>query len=224
MDYFLKKYLIVGLILLLSESPLLAQREKVSKLRVSAKSGVSMGRWIYDKGLSDAKDGYHQGYDRSHLALYVPVGIHINYNWNKWSLGTAIGLSWLSDDELISSTSRPIVPREYFITDGSNIRFTTYSLVAERLIVDLPRYSLRASVFLGTFRSRQHHPREAFFGRHYLLDLGLSNQIYLSKDWFILIQPLFKRKHIATVDSPFPGESHDIITFGLDFGFGVDIF
>ena len=183
-----------------------------------------MGRWIYDKGQSEDVGGFHQGYDRTHLAIYVPIGAQINYDWKKWSIGLMASISWLGDDELVSSTTRVIVPREYFITDGSNIRFQNYGLMLERSIIDRPRYRLRASGFVGSFRSEQDHPREEFFDRHYFIDLGFSNEIYLSKNWFILLRPVFKRKLISTKDSPFRGESHEIISFGLDYGFGFRIF
>jgi hypothetical protein len=200
------------------------QNSDTPTLSISFQSGLSMGRWIYDKGMSEPRGGYHQGYDRTHLAVYVPLGLQLTYNWKGWSLGTAASISWLSDDELIASNSKPLVPREYFITDGSSIAFRNLSLVLERTLLDYPRYKLRAAIYLGTFRSQQDHPRERFFGRHYLLDLGLDNQIYVGRDWFILVRPAFKRKHISTVDSIFPGESHEIITFGIDYGFGVNIF
>ena len=182
-----------------------------------------MGRWIYDKGLSDPANGFHQGYDRTHLAPYIPIGIQIAYQWKKWSIGAAASISWLGDDELISSTTRIIVPREYFITDGSNIKFDNYMVYLERTLLDRPKYKMKATVFTGTFRSEQDHPREEFFGRHFILDLGLSNELYISKNWFILIRPIFKRKFIGTRNSPFEGESHEIISFGIDYGFGFNI-
>ena len=199
------------------------QNAETSAIRVGFNSGFSMGRWIYDKGLTEPSGGFHQGYDRTHLAVYVPIAAQINYDWKKWSIGATASISWLGDDELVSSTTRVIVPREYFITDGSNISFQSYGLMLERSIIDRPKYRLRASGFVGTFRSEQDHPREEFFDRHYFIDLGFSNEFYVSKSWFIMVRPIFKRKLISTKESPFIGESHEIISFGFDYGFGFRI-
>ncbi|MEM6803703.1 MAG: hypothetical protein AAF696_20025 [Bacteroidota bacterium] len=210
-------------ILLLLMLPSLAQSPN-SQLQFSFFSGASMGRWMYDKGLSDPVDGFHQGYDRTHLAPYVPIGLQVSYRWKKWTIGAAASISWLGDDELISSTTRIIVPREYFITDGSDIRFSNYMLFLERTLIDRSRYKLKAAIFTGSFRSVQDHPRKDLFTGRYILDLGLTNEIYVSENWFILIRPVYKRKHIGTKDSPFIGESHEIISFGIDYGFGFNIF
>jgi len=218
------KHLSIPLLFSLSGLLGIAQEAQLKKFNVSAKSGISMGRWVYDKGLSELDGGFHQGYDRSHLAVYIPLGVEVTYQWKKWGVGVAANLGWLSDDELISSTSKPLVPREYFLTDGSAISFTTLNLMLGRTLIDLPRYKLQARMYFGTFQSQQDHPRKDFFGRHYLLDFGLDNEISLNKQWFILLRPIFKRKFIGTRNSPFPGESHEIITFGLDYGFGVYLF
>lgn len=201
-----------------------AQTESQKKLSLTFQSGINMGRWIYDKGLSEPSGGFHQGYDRTHLALYIPIGIQAGYNWKKWTLGISGSISWLSDDELISSTSKPLVPREYFITDGSDIQFSNLSIFLERIILDRPKYKMEAVIYGGTFRSVQSHQRETFFGTHYIFDMGINNQFYISKDWYIILRPTFKRKFITTKDSPFIGESHEIITFGLDYGFGFNLF
>ncbi|MDW3649020.1 MAG: hypothetical protein R8P61_18260 [Bacteroidia bacterium] len=212
------------LILCCCSLEIFAQNSESSAIRIGFNSGISMGRWIYDKGQSEDVGGFHQGYDRSHLAIYVPIGAQINYDWKKWSIGIMGNISWLADDELVSSTTRVIVPREYFITDGSNIKFENYGFLLERSIIDRARYRLRASAFLGSFRSEQDHPREEFFDLHYFIDLGLTNELYLSDSWFIMIRPVFKRKVITTKDSPFEGESHEIISFGIDYGFGFRIY
>lgn len=218
------KYLIVVSAFFMSGLIATAQETQEKKFNLSAKSGFSMGRWVYDKGLSEVDGGFHQGYDRSHLAVYIPLGLEATYQWKKWGLGLSANLGWLSDDELISSTSKPIVPREYFLTDGSAISFDVLSLMVGRTLIDMRRYRLQARLYLGTFSTQQNHPRKDFFGNHYLLDFGLDNEISLNKHWFILVRPIFKRKFIATRNSPFPGESHEIITFGFDYGFGVYLF
>lgn len=224
MTLLMEKKLIIFFFLILSAFGTKAQTESQGKLSFTFQSGINMGRWIYDKGMTEPNGGFHQGYDRTHLAVYIPIGLQIGYNWEKWSAGAAASISWLSDDELISSTSKPLVPREYFITDGSDIQFSNVSVFLGRKLVNRPRYKMEALIYVGTFKSEQNHQREDFFGLHYIIDFGLNNQFFISKDWYIILRPVFKRKHINTRDSLFPGESHEIITFGLDYGFGFNLF
>ncbi len=209
----MKKTLGLCLGFLLFLSPLTAQ------LSIELGSGGEIGWWVQNNGFNDTLPDYHQGYDRSHLAFFMPAEFSLSYQFQKWRFSAGGGYRYFDDNVLIGTDNARGNSSRYRIQpNGEGVNIWLYQLGIEYLFVDQPRFSMSPFFNLGGFFSNASIPNPEISKApwHYNFGLELSAKLGQHFQWYF--RPRYIRQIINYDQPAFRDLQQNIYSIGIFTG------
>ncbi len=144
------------------------------------------------------------------------------YQLKKWSVGIgsdyeAFNEQFLEDFE---DTSRD---RELTRLSDGSAKFIRYFVYSEYHLIKERQYTLSPSIRIGSFKTKTSFEGESNFGNRFFWQVGLTNQISLSKRLTLVIRPEYKKMTIKPKVRANFNEKHEIKSFGLTTGLRYSI-
>ncbi|MEM6343742.1 MAG: hypothetical protein AAF927_07670 [Bacteroidota bacterium] len=209
----MKPTVLFWLSFLFSFSPLQAQ------LSIELGSGGEIGWWVQNNGYNDTLTDFHQGYDRSHLAFFMPAELSLSYQHQKWRFSLGGGYRYFDDNVLIGTdNARGNFSRYRIQTEGEGVDIWLYQLGVEYLFVDQPRFSMSPFFNIGGFFSNATIPEPEISKApwHYNFGLELSAKLGPHFQWYF--RPRYIRQIINYEQPVFRDLQQNIYSIGIFTG------
>jgi len=187
------------------------------KLGVNLSTGLGAGWWVYNKGFS--QDGWHNGYDRTHLAFSLPIEAELQAKHDRWEILLGAGMRRLVDNVMIGSDHQRTNRSRYLVSEETFLRFRHIHLGLGYTLIQRPSYHLIPSVRLGTFWFQHTHPAAANMGRRLSMDIGIAQRWRLSNRWNLIAEGRYSDWRIWGNSQALRSEQHHIYTIDLRMGF-----
>ena len=207
------------LLLLLLPACLSAQTLWQAGVRLQGMMGA--GWWTWDRGLDE--QGWHQGHDRTHLALLGSGEAEVLLARGRWQLSLGGSLQQLRDDEMVGTNhARGNYQRYQVVPEGkSTLALQSLALGLGYELIKRPRYAFMPQVRLGTFTWQQAHPEQAQMGLRLVRELRLINRFWLGDHVALLLWPQLSNWYVGPNALAAPQERHRILH--IDLGLGLEV-
>lgn len=192
------------------------------KIDLQIGTGIDIGWWVYNKGSNSPNYFNTQGWDRSHLSAGVPLSFSLHTKIKRFYIGAKIDyLTWFNDKMMASNDSDEQVVR-YKITEKKYINFINYGVSVKYQLLKKKNYTLLPCFTYGSFWENSIHPQKSNFGKKWLIEVGVENQIY-RKNHYFWIRLKYVEKRILPKTPLFFHEKHHIYNLAIDIGIGFII-
>lgn len=180
---------------------------------------MAVGWWIYDRGYNDSLPGWHEGFDRTHLAVIFPAEFELSFRGNNWFVETGTGIRSLRDNVMITPEDKRSDRERYRISPGQAVSIQMFYLRGGYNVFGSPGYSFTPALTLGTFTINTTHPNKDQFRHKLYYEAGIMNQFHIHKRFDLLIFPRYSNMIITTQPDAPEGSGHNIHSIGINMGF-----
>ncbi|MEL6653217.1 MAG: hypothetical protein AAFQ87_20670 [Bacteroidota bacterium] len=184
--------ILLTLVLSLCLSPLLK-----AQWQIELGSGGEIGWWVQNNGYHDTLPSLHQGYDRSHLAFFLPVDLAIGYQWDKLSIFLGARFRYFDDNVLIGTdNARGNRSRYRLRSDAEGVYLYEAHTRLQYALVKRPKIAMQPYLGLGTFWHNALIAEAAQAQQPWQFDVGVDLDFRLGERLSLYVRPRYARSLI----------------------------